>query len=146
MCYAVYIGTIEKQEIGKFIPNETTLYLETPTDDELQGLRPKFSKPNIYHVGSDTSCSCGFQFDSVDIDNPDWKDDLKSPARLVDFLKEKTRTEDVEFYCCWEGDWHSDIEIKEEIEINDVSIEENYFGLTEKQFITFKGARKKTSR
>ena len=146
MCYAVYIGTIEKQETGKFIPSETTLYLENPTEDELKGLRPKFTKPNIYYVGSDTSCSCGFDFDSANINNPDWKDNLKSPTRLVDFLKEKSKHEDNEFYCCWEGDWHDDIETRDEIEINDISADKNYFGLTEKQFIIFKGAGEKTSR
>jgi hypothetical protein len=105
------------------------------------GLRSKFSKPNLYYVGSDTSCSCGFQFDSSDIDKPDSVDNLKSPARLVDFLKERTRTEDIEFYCCWEGDWQDNIESKDEIIIDEIFVDKNYFGLKEKQFITFKRSR-----
>jgi hypothetical protein len=138
MCYAVYIGTNEKQELGEFVPEKTDIYFERLTEEELKGLRSKFSKPYLYYVGSDTCCSCGLQFDSLDYENPELKDDRKSPAKLLDFIDKQTKNKDLEFYCCWDGDWNLPIEHKREIDIREISLDKNYFGLTEKQFITFK--------
>jgi hypothetical protein len=45
--------------------------------------------------------------------------------------------EDIEYYCCLEGDWNDPIKEKIQIYINNITME-NYFGLHEKQFILFK--------
>lgn len=138
MCYAVYIGTNKVLKLGQFVPEQTDIYFENPTDEELTELREKFTKQNIYYVGSDTDCSCGLNFVSQFYDSPDWADNKKSPSKFIDFLKDATLDEDIEYYCCWTGDCASDIEHNQEIDIREISLDKNYFGLTEKEFIKFK--------
>jgi hypothetical protein len=137
MCYAVYIGTTEKQQLGKFVAEKTELFFEELSADELEGIRPKIKNPFLYYVGSDTGCSCGFAYESENFNDPEEQDTKKSPQKLIDFIKERTTKEDLEFYCCWEGDWKDPIEESIEININDISLDKNYFELLEKRYIKF---------
>jgi hypothetical protein len=135
MCFAVYIGTSKELELGTFVADQTDIYFEKLSDEEETALRPKFSKTNIYYVGSDTGCSCGLAFDSADFDDPEEQINKKSPTKFIELLKEMTLTEDIEYYCCWEGDWNLPTENVQEIDIREISLDKNYFGLTEKEFI-----------
>jgi len=49
-----------------------------------------------------------------------------------------TLTEDIQHYCCWEGDWNLQIENVREIDIREVSFDGQYFRLSEKEFINFR--------
>jgi len=109
MCYAVFLATSKPLQTGEFIPGVTKIYLETPGEKALSGLRSKFSLPNIYYAGSDTKCSCGFVFYSERFDDPDWQE-KDSPQALIDLLNELAADKPVEYYCCWEGDWDAPIE------------------------------------
>lgn len=138
MCYAVYIGTNKLLKLGQFVPEQTDIYFEDPTVEELIELRKKFTKRNIYYVGSDTNCSCGLNFVSEFYNRPEWANNKKSPLKFIDFLREATLDEDIEYYCCYIGDCASKIEYNQEIDIRKVYLDKNYFGLTEKEFIKFK--------
>jgi hypothetical protein len=138
MCYCAYIGTTEEQPLGKFVANETDIFFEKLSDDELAGVRPKMQNPFLYYVGSDTGCSCGLAYDSEEFNEPDELDNKKSPQKLIDFIKERTKKEDLELYCCWEGDWDDPVEESIEIDINDISLDKNYFGMVEHRYIKFK--------
>ena len=138
MCFAVYIGTNKELELGMFVAEQTDIYFEKLSDEEEAALRPKFSKTNIYYVGSDTSCSCGLVFESENFDDPDQQTNKKSPQRFLDFLNEATIAENIEYYCCWEGDWNLSTEHEREIYIRAVSLDKNYFVGKEKEFINFK--------
>ncbi len=137
MCFVAYIGTNKQLELGTFVPEQTDIYFDKLSDEEEKSIRPKFTKANIYHVGSDTSCSCGLAFDSEDFDEPYQQGKKKSPARFIEFLKEMTLTEDIEYYCCWIDEWDLPTETIQEIDIRKISLEKNYFSLTEKEFIRF---------
>ncbi|MBK7959706.1 MAG: hypothetical protein IPK03_17480 [Bacteroidetes bacterium] len=138
MCLAVYIGTNKELELGTFVANETDIYFEQPSEEEATALRPKFTKTNIYYVGSDTSCSCGLLFDSNDFDDPEEDMNKKSPQKLIDFITEMTLTENIELYSCWEGDWDLPIESNIELDIRNIKLDKNYFGPQQKEFILFK--------
>ena len=66
MCLAVYISIDKELELGKFVPGQTDIYFENPSEEEENALRPIFSKKNIYYIGSSSGCSCDFGFDSED--------------------------------------------------------------------------------
>ncbi|MBA9079889.1 hypothetical protein [Rufibacter quisquiliarum] len=138
MCYSVYIGTTEKQEVGKFVPNETDIYFEELSEEKEKGIRPKFKNPFLYYVGSDTNCSCGLVFDSEEFDNPEEQDNKKSPTRLLEFINKRTEKEDLELYCCWDGQWDDPIKDRIELDIRTISLDKNYFGPVLNQFIVFK--------
>ena len=138
MCYSVYVGSSEKLKTGKFIPEKTEIYLEQPTEDDLNALRLKFKNPYIYYVGSSTQCSCGLQFDPEKFNDPKEQINKTSPMKFLEFINEQTKKEDLEFYCCWDGKWNEPVESRKEIDIRTISLGINYFGLVEKQYIKFK--------
>ena len=137
MCYAVFIATSQPQQVGVFIPGVTALYLEIPGDDELKALKDKFTLPYIYYVGSDTKCSCGFEFRSELFDDPEWQDSKASPQALLDLLNKLTLTGDVEYYCCWDGDWNEPIYCTQTLNSREIKLNENYFELIKGEMITF---------
>ncbi|WP_338812210.1 hypothetical protein V9L05_12455 [Bernardetia sp. Wsw4-3y2] len=137
MCYSVYIATNQKLEEGSFVPNETDIFFSKISDAEEVHLRSKFSKENIYYVGSDTNCSCGLALDSSDFENPEEEINKKSSAKFIEFLQETTLIESVQCYCCWEGDEGADIENYKDINIQKISFKKNYFSLEENVCITF---------
>lgn len=138
MCYSVYIATNVELKLGKFVPEKTDIYFEKPSGENEIALREKFSKKNIYYVGSDTSCSCGLDFNSEKFDDPESKDNIVSPQKFIEAITDLTKSDDLEFYCCWSGDEESDFEDRIEIDIKEISLDKNYFGLQERQFILFK--------
>ena len=135
MCFAVYIGTNEKQITSTWKQDETLLYFEELKDDEI--VRSKFSKPFVYYVGADTGCSCGFAWEVENYDDPDEQDNKKSPQALIDLIRTQTKKGDLEFYCCWEGDWSDPIEERIELDITDVGLDKYYF-MKEKVFVIFR--------
>ena len=137
MCYAVYLGTGRELELGSFVPDQTDIYFEKLSVEEEEFLQPKFTKTNIYYVGSDTSCSCGLVFDSRDFHEPQEQVNKKSPQRFLDLLNEMTLFEDIEYYCCWEGEWNLPIEHRRELDIGSISLDNNYFVGTLREFIRF---------
>jgi hypothetical protein len=140
MCFAVYIGSNQKLETSSWIENETVLnFQDLSNDDEI--VKGKFTKPYVYYVGADTGCSCGFAWEVEDFNDPDEQDSKKSPQALIDFIKSQTRIEDIELYCCWEGDWSDPIGDKITIDIKDVSLDKYYF-MEEKRFVIFNRQQK----
>ena len=141
MCYAVYIGSNFQQKSGEWTENETVFYIQELHDEnEINGLRPKFSKTFIYYAGSYQGCSCGFAFHPAEEADSRNEDDQKEEIRqrasveaLIGFIKKLSSREMVEFYCCWEGDWEDPVESTDKINIDNITVE-NYL-LTEKRFI-----------
>jgi len=136
MCYAVFIATPAPLQTVEFIPAVTKLYLRLPNEKEMAGLGDKFTMPYIYYVGSDSKCSCGFQFYSWRFDDPEWQD-KSSPSALLNLLNQLTISDDVEYYCCWDGDWNELIESTRVLNSHKITLENNYFELVEREHIRF---------
>ena len=63
--------------------------------------------------------------------------DIKHNSKAREFLKEKCKIENIEFYSCWEGEWNLPTKSNIEINVNNLNLE-NYFGPKQLEFITFK--------
>jgi hypothetical protein len=137
MCYAVFIAVSTSQQTNVFVPDVTTLYLEEPDIEKLNALSDKFTLPYIYYVGSDTQCSCGFEFHSELFNDPEWQDSKASPQALLDLLDQLTVNHFVEVYCCWDGDWYEPVEHRRILNCRGITLEKNYFALIERELITF---------
>ena len=135
------IATSAPQKVGEFIDGVTKLFLALPSQKELAGVKGKFTLPYIYYVGSDTKCSCGFEFHSELFDDPEWQDHKGSPQALLDLLNELTVTTFAEYYCCWDGDWADPVEYNRTLNSRDVTLDKNYFELVEHEFIRFEGMK-----
>lgn len=138
MCYAVYIATNQKLEEKYSSTEKDDIRVSKINEVSKAILGSKFSKENIYYLGTDrNSCSCGFEFASQEIFLPEEiEENKKAPQKLIDLLQEITLKENVEYYCCWEGDQKYDGKFHRKINIQDISMD-NYFGLVEKESINF---------
>ena len=135
MCYAVYLGSKYKQQTSGFVSGETYLFLADIDAEEEEGLRPKFTKQNIYYAGSFEKCSCGFGYWPEDDEGYDEQDKiarLTSIGALLSLLGALTREEDVEFYCCWMGDWPNPVKEYLQIDIRQSDCRNKLFWLTRK--------------
>lgn len=137
MCYAVFIATTTAQQTSEFLHGVTTLYLEEPDQEQLNALRHKFTLPYIYYVGSDTQCSCGFEFHSELFDDPEWQDNKASPQALLNLLNELTVSNPVEYFCCWDGDWDDPVEHTRVLNSHNITLDKNFFELIEGELIRF---------
>jgi len=145
MCYAAHIGTNIKLPTNTFEPGKSALYITDPSQDKvLDSLKSKFTKKHIYHIGSYEGCSCVLSCDPTDDDEADENDDkeqvlmaTKSVTAFLSLINNLTKQEDLELYCCWEGDWDSPIEYRQQIDIRQIELGKNYFDLTEKELIVF---------
>ncbi len=135
MCYCVYLGTNFPQQTSPFEKGKTYLYLnDLKEEGERIGLKEKFSKSHIYYVGSHSQCSCGFNYIAG---KNGFEDHRISSEMLVALIQMLTQKECVEFYCCWAGDYEEEIEERLILDSQAISLDKNYFGLTERQFIEF---------
>ena len=137
MCYAVFIAVSTRQKTSEFIPDVTKLYLEEPDSEQLNALSDKFTLPYIYYVGSDTKCSCGFEFHSELFNDQEWQDSKASAQALLDLLNKLTANNFVEFYCCWDGDWDEPVEHRRILNSREITLAGNYFELVERGLIKF---------
>jgi len=115
----------------------------------MNGLQSKFTKKYIYYVGAYEGCSCAFASDPIqdlqediydlydDNDASRLHNSIESVTSLLDLIETLTKSDNLEFYCCWEEVWNEPVESYEEIDIRDVELGFNYFGLEEKRFINF---------
>jgi hypothetical protein len=127
MCLAVYIATNEEVKLESLVADKTEIYFQSLSSKEERALRTKFSKQNIYYVGSSSGCSCNIAFDSADVELLGDEENT-SPQQLLDFLTEMTLSENIELYCCWEGEWNVPIESRKELDIRNISLYTNYLG------------------
>lgn len=137
MCYAVFIAVSTPQQTNVFVPEVTKLYLGEPDSEQRNALRDKFTLPYIYYVGSDTQCSCGFEFHSELFNDPEWQDSKASPQALLDLLNNLTVSDFIEFYCCWDGDWGEPTDQTRTLISSNIKLDNNYFELVEREYIRF---------
>jgi hypothetical protein len=147
MCWTLYIATDIPQKTGHFVPEITKLYLDTPVEDEMERLEPLFTKPHIYKIGWEASCACAFEwkmpqkFELEYFNEEDFATlemEKQPPKALLQFLLANTKHQNVELFSKWEG-WDTFfIKNKCVKDIRNVSLEMNYFGMEDQQFILFK--------
>ncbi|GAB4039493.1 hypothetical protein [Spirosoma gilvum] len=137
MCYCLYIATTKPQPTSELATHQTELYLEEPTQMELENLRLKFTNPYIYYVGSYSNCSCWFNLPAGQAGNPDWIRAQRSVARLINLIRTESEKGILELYSCWTGNTDSVVEEYLQLKASSILLD-NYFEITENQLITFR--------
>jgi hypothetical protein len=142
MCYALFIGTDQKQTPEPlFIEGETMLFLTEELKEEPKkvDLLDLFSKKYIYHVGSWMGCSCGFRYESSGgLDDEEKQKNDDSMRKLLDLVQNLAENEEyVQFFCCWEGDWVMPILGRRTIFLSEMLASSDDFLLKERVFLNF---------
>jgi hypothetical protein len=108
MCYSLYLGTDTECTTSEWKEKEIFFYLEDLRDVDIE-IKKKFSKSNVYYVGSWQGCSCGYfcspEYAETESDLEEINYTKKSIIKFVEFTKQKLKEESkLEIYLCWEGD------------------------------------------
>lgn len=98
MCLAVYIGSDRPVQVSKWDRKNPGLYIAMLTSDDA-GVKAKFSFPNVYYVGSNTGCGCGFLKDVISGDEfQDAQANFSHLAKIISALQ--AQNAGVELYAC----------------------------------------------
>lgn len=138
----VFIGTnLELTEIP-WDENKKDFHVEA-ISDEFKDVTRHFRTKNIYYVGTSEGCGCRF------ILNPEWLDEndkeeekenlnfISQTNRLVDLITDNvSKGNEVELYCCWAGDYDSNMENVETLQIVDYDFKDR-FEIEEKKLMRF---------
>ncbi len=62
MCLAVYIGTDEELPLSAWVEDQTLVCFSALNEKDFP-VRKHFSSKNVYYVGSDEGCGCGFRLE-----------------------------------------------------------------------------------
>lgn len=155
MCWNIYIATsrpLTNVNWTKDLPSgrqPLPLHFEEVKAEDVayQAYHSLFKATHLYYLGSDTGCSCGFNY------HPPWeweeesseeKERLKnltaSPKALIEFIKNFTTSQLLQMYVVWEDDREKPPEIFRDMEAKQLSLQ-NYCTLKSRCFYTFKGIR-----
>lgn len=111
MCYVVYLGTDIKLETSAFDEKNPAFYVAELQDSGETAVKQHFTQPNIYYIGSDEGCGCGFSiYEDPDLVNDVEEIELMKVRRtnvkkfcdLVDYIL--TKSNQCEVFLCWDGD------------------------------------------
>jgi hypothetical protein len=122
MCKMVFIGTnLELAEIP-WNENKKDFHVQR-ISDEFKDVARHFRTENIYSVGTSEGCGCNFVLKLGWFGNKDEEREglnfVAQTNKLVDLITNNASKEnEVELYCCWAGDYASDLEDVETIQIS----------------------------
>lgn len=118
MCFVLYIATKHPLPIVAWDDQTRDIHTEELTEHD-EAVRDHFSLTNVYYIGSDTQCGCGYR--NATYQNGSWPEEEWHPdddlshveaqpnhERLVDFIQRHLPEHaPLEFFGMWEGDYSS---------------------------------------
>ena len=141
MCHTVFIAS-RRPLPTKDEGNLLEFHLREAREYEVDGLKDKFSLPNIYLVGSTSGCSCDLHIsDARDLayileDRDPQRDRVACLQAFYDLLREEARHGEIELYSCWSMDEHLPIETTIEFDTQTLSLDTFvHFPMKERRFI-----------
>jgi|ERR1041385_599211 hypothetical protein len=116
MCFVLYIATPVPLPIVPWDEKTRGIHTRTLSDHD-KGVSVHFQHTNVYYIGSDTHCGCGYR--NATSQNGSWPEEEWHPEddtshlkaqpnheRLVEFIREQLRANlCCELYGLWEGDF-----------------------------------------
>ena len=94
MCYLVCLASDQTLELVSPPPGERGFNVYAFPEND--GVRQRFTKPNVVAVGSSTGCSCGFRDDD--------EEGAEDRAAIAEYVARLNLETSVELYVCWDGE------------------------------------------
>lgn len=102
MCMVLYLATDAHLETTEFSREAPAFYVGALSAHE-GAVRERVEAPQVYYLGSQTACGCGFEYGSLDADvYPEGADSRRQLVALLRSLLDAGHT--AEIYACWSGD------------------------------------------
>ncbi len=129
MCLVLYISSDRERPVIPWDEKAPRFHVKSD-DPDSQKARVHFSKPNVYYLGSDNGCGCGFKQQSdYAIDKPEELASKRdNQLRLHDYIKACLIDEEVvELFSCWSGDEGEAVESRRDVVLADLIEPDFYF-------------------
>lgn len=124
MCLAVYVASNDELPVIPWDENKPCFFIVA--EDTSNVVRKHFSKKNIYYTGSYMGCGCGFMYgDNID-GNEEEILKRKSFEDILTYLKENLDGEELEIYCCWDGDEWEEKEYESELRMSEFVLPKSF--------------------
>lgn len=110
MCFVLYMASDRARPEIERNEAEPAFYVKR-NDPDAESARKQFTKKNVYYLGSDQGCGCGFQqeYDSMNDDSKERESKGENQRRLALYLAECLSDEEsIELFGCWSGDEQED--------------------------------------
>jgi len=133
MCLVLYLGSEKQRPLIAWDESAPRFHVK---DDDVNSQKASthLCKPNVYYVGSDNGCGCGFrqEHDYMIDDAEQLASKTDNQARLHEYISKCLADEDsIELYSCWSGDETLPIELDRTISVDDLV--DNDFWFAERQ-------------
>jgi hypothetical protein len=129
MCHVLFMASAH---IRPEIPwsNSEPAFFVTADDSAAEEVRRQFTKPNVYYLGSDEGCGCGFiheeRWQYTYTDDLDAR--LENQRRLANYLTTCLADEEyVELFSCWSGDEAAEPVRRRQVLVSELLNEEFHF-------------------
>jgi hypothetical protein len=135
MCFVLYMASDrERPEIPWNI--EARSFNVKADDADAANARGQFTKRNLYYLGSDNGCGCGYRLNPLWVDEkePDkLREGAANQAALHRYVRSCLEEEDtIELFGCWSGDEALPAPVYREVTVNDLVDPEFYFAERER--------------
>ena len=140
MCVVVYIAADQPLPLIEWDDQAPAFHVKELVERE-SAVRQRFGKPHVYYVGSRQGCGCGFQSEYPDMEDDETRAaSAEDRAQLVTYLGSAfERSDSVELYSCWDGDWSYPPEHRSDLRPTDLFAGRTYF--LDREFITVRNTR-----
>ena len=133
MCLYIYVGTGQPLQEIEWDEENPAFYVERLGEDE-ESVRPHFSKPHVYYVGSDGGCGCGFQPEDwpEGSTDPDMLSNRENRRKLIEFIESVVQQGPIELFAVWAGEQSA--EPQERLEVTPAHFAGRWREFDESQF------------
>jgi len=122
MCFVLYMASDRERAVIPWDEKNLNFHVTANDSDALKASQ-HFTKKNIYYLGSDNGCGCGFRRETDGyIDDPkELASKAENHRNLHNYLKECLKDEQtIELFSCWSGDETDKVEHRQEIALSDL--------------------------
>lgn len=129
MCFVLYMASDRDRPPVTWDDAKPAFHVMAD-DPDAERVRGQFAKKNVYYLGSDNGCGCGFQRENdwLSSDPKERASKQQNQKLLAGYLAGCLNDEDgVELFGCWSGDEQETPVRRREISVSDLLGEEFFF-------------------
>lgn len=141
MCFVLYLGSDLPRPLIDWDESQPRFHVKAD-DADAQIASKHFSKRNVYYVGSNEGCGCGFrqEFDVMIEDAAELAKHSENQAQLHGYVKQCLEDEKtIELYGCWSGDESLSLEHERSITVEELLQDDFWFAERQRTIVTRAG-------
>ncbi len=129
MCLVLYMSSERERPTIPWDEKAPRFHVKSE-DSAARKARPHFTKKNVYYLGSDNGCGCGFkrETDYADDESEGLASKQDNQKLLRDYIEACLVNEEfVELFSCWSGDEAKPVESRRDVALADLVSRDFFF-------------------